>query len=152
MKTEKRERARILQEARKWIGTPYVHQTSALGAGCDCLGLVRGVWRATQGNEPERAPAYSSAWADTGNRELLWEMGRRHFNEVPLSKMSGSDVLLFRMKRHRVAKHLGIATGEGTFIHAYDGNNVVESALSRHWLGRIVACFRFPSLSDCELR
>ena len=41
-------RARVVAEARMWIGTPYVHQASALGAGCDCLGLVRGVWRAGQ--------------------------------------------------------------------------------------------------------
>ena len=29
--------------ARSWIGTPYVHQVSVKGGGCDCLGLVRGV-------------------------------------------------------------------------------------------------------------
>ena len=46
----------ILTEARSWIGTPYQHQASAKGAGCDCLGLVRGVWRALWGDEPEIAP------------------------------------------------------------------------------------------------
>ena len=39
-------RRAILTEARDWIGTPYQHQASLKGAGCDCLGLVRGVWRA----------------------------------------------------------------------------------------------------------
>ena len=29
----------------RWIGTPYRHQASLKGVGCDCLGLVRGVWR-----------------------------------------------------------------------------------------------------------
>ena len=37
--------ARALAEARRWIGTPYQHQASVLGAGCDCLGVLRGVWR-----------------------------------------------------------------------------------------------------------
>ncbi len=37
---------RVVAIARDWIGTPYVHQASAQGAGCDCLGLLRGVWRA----------------------------------------------------------------------------------------------------------
>ena len=36
----------------------YRHQASLKGVGCDCLGLVRGVWRALHGAEPERAPAY----------------------------------------------------------------------------------------------
>ena len=32
-------RSAILAEARDWIGTPYVHQASAKGAGCDCTDL-----------------------------------------------------------------------------------------------------------------
>jgi NlpC/P60 family putative phage cell wall peptidase len=48
----------IVAETRSWIGTPYRHQASLKGVGCDCLGLVRGVWRAVIGVEPETsAPA-----------------------------------------------------------------------------------------------
>lgn len=36
-------RAAIVAEARRWLGTPYRHQASVIGAGADCLGLVRGV-------------------------------------------------------------------------------------------------------------
>jgi cell wall-associated NlpC family hydrolase len=36
-------RSAIVAEARTWIGTPYRHQASLKGVGCDCLGLVRGV-------------------------------------------------------------------------------------------------------------
>ena len=43
----------ILTEARSWIGTPYRHQASLKGIGCDCLGLLRGVWRGVMGEEPE---------------------------------------------------------------------------------------------------
>jgi len=32
----------IVVETRDWIGTPYRHQASLKGVGCDCLGLVRG--------------------------------------------------------------------------------------------------------------
>jgi NlpC/P60 family putative phage cell wall peptidase len=39
-------RAQIVVATRDWIGTPYQHQASLKGVGCDCLGLVRGVWRA----------------------------------------------------------------------------------------------------------
>ena len=45
-----------LVEARRWLGTPYRHQASRMGVGCDCLGLVRGVWRSLYGAEPEATP------------------------------------------------------------------------------------------------
>ena len=44
--------ARVIAAARAWLGAPYRHQASALGAGCDCLGLARGVWRALYGPDP----------------------------------------------------------------------------------------------------
>ena len=56
-------RAAIIAEARGWIGTPYCHQASLKGAGCDCLGLIRGVWRALYGAEPEAPGPYSPNWA-----------------------------------------------------------------------------------------
>ncbi|MDG1118150.1 MAG: peptidase, partial [Flavimaricola sp.] len=31
--------ADVVATARGWIGTPYLHQASCRGAGCDCLGL-----------------------------------------------------------------------------------------------------------------
>ena len=47
---------RIVALARGWIGTPYLHQTSAKAAGCDCLGLLRGIWREAVGTEPALSP------------------------------------------------------------------------------------------------
>ena len=49
-------RVAIVAEARSWIGTHYRHQQSLKGVGCDCLGLLRGVWRAVYGQEPEPTP------------------------------------------------------------------------------------------------
>src|SRR5215207_7343246 len=37
-------REQIVAAARGWIGTPYHHQASVKGVGCDCLGLIRGLW------------------------------------------------------------------------------------------------------------
>ena len=54
----------VVGAARGWIGTPYVHQASVRGAGCDCLGLLRGVWREVIGAEPETPPAYTPDWAE----------------------------------------------------------------------------------------
>ncbi len=57
-------RSDIVTAARGWIGTPYRHQASVKGAGCDCLGLLRGVWREVVGPEPQTPPAYTAGWAE----------------------------------------------------------------------------------------
>ncbi len=44
--------ATIVRRARGWLGTPYHHQASVKGVGCDCLGLIRGLWRELCGPEP----------------------------------------------------------------------------------------------------
>ncbi len=131
--------------ARGWIGTPYRHQASSKGAGADCLGLLRGIWREIYGDEPETVPAYTPDWSEPQGEERLWRAALRHL-EVQHGKESG-DLLLFRMRAGGVAKHLGIAGHTGktpTFIHAYTGHGVVESPLSTPWQRRIVARFRFP--------
>ena len=138
---------RFAEVARSWIGTPYQHQGSCKGAGTDCLGLLRGVWREVLGEEPERVPAYSRDWSEPQGEELLWEAAVRHLVVKRSDEETQGDVLLFRMRDGSVAKHLGIAgrTGAGaSFIHAYSGHGVVESPLSLPWRRRIVARFAFP--------
>ncbi|WP_378213717.1 peptidase [Aquicoccus sp. G2-2] len=122
-----------------------MHQASARGAGCDCLGLLRGVWRDVLGREPEAVPAYSMDWAEPQGEERLWRAALRHLQ--PTEAEALGDVLLFRMRAGAVAKHLGIAGEIGpraTFVHSYSGHGVVESPLSAPWRRRIVARFKFP--------
>src|SRR5881394_3419065 len=69
---------RIVAIARSWIGTPYVHQASLRGAGCDCLGLIRGIWRELKGYEPEDVPPYSLDWAEATGAETLYMALSRH--------------------------------------------------------------------------
>lgn len=140
--------ARAAEIARSWIGTPYVHQGSMRGAGTDCLGLIRGVWRTLYGSEPETPPPYTADWGEAGRDELLTAAALRHLVPVaPGSPDAIGEVLLFRMRDGAVAKHLGIRTGTGEgarFVHAYDRHGVVESPLSAPWAARIAARFRWP--------
>lgn len=142
---------RIVRAARGWIGTPYVHQASRRGAGCDCLGLLRGVWREVIGPEPEAPPPYSMDWSEPQGEERLWHAALRHLRPKPLQTPARGDVLLFRMRIGSVAKHLGVQaeTGaEASFVHAYSGHGTVESALTVPWARRIVARFEFPEGSN----
>jgi NlpC/P60 family putative phage cell wall peptidase len=136
-------RAAIVAEARRWIGTPYRHQASVRGAGCDCLGLVRGLWRWAHGDEPLSVPPYSSDWAEAGRDEALWRALKGVFDPARPALEPG-QILLFRMRAGSVAKHLGVLSDPGPaphFIHAYSGHGVVESPLSPSWARRIVARF-----------
>lgn len=142
----------IVGHARAWIGTPYVHQQARRGAGCDCLGLVRGVWREVKGSEPERPPSYTMDWSEPQGEERLWAAALRHLTPKPVTRAAVGDVVLFRMRAGGVAKHLGIQTETGAqaaFVHAYSGHGVVESPLSHPWARRIVARFEFPTEEVC---
>ncbi|WP_187429198.1 hypothetical protein ROLI_028570 [Roseobacter fucihabitans] len=138
---------KVVTEARSWIGTPYVHQSAVKGAGTDCLGLLRGIWRSLHGSEPEAIPAYSMDWSEPQGEERLWDAALRHLNQKDVADEAEGDVLLFRMRSNAVAKHLGIAGRVGdaaSFIHAYSNHGVIESSLSFPWRRRVVARFNFP--------
>jgi NlpC/P60 family putative phage cell wall peptidase len=99
------------------------------------------------GPEPEAVPAYSRDWSEPEGEERLWAAALRHLVAKPLDREAAGDILLFRMREGAVAKHLGLQAGTGqeaSFIHAYSGHGVVESALTPPWERRIVARFAFP--------
>ncbi|AHD00848.1 peptidase [Leisingera methylohalidivorans DSM 14336] len=98
----------MVSAARGWIGTPYVHQAACKGAGCDCLGLIRGLWRELYGAEPEAPPAYTMDWSEPQGAEALWQAAARHLLAKPLGDAAPGDVILFRMRDGSVAKHLGV--------------------------------------------
>jgi len=139
-------REAVLAEARSWIGTPYQHQASAKGAGCDCLGLVRGVWRALYGAEPEASPPYTPDWAERHGAETLLEAARRHLVETANEEAAPGDVLLFRMDARSPVKHAAILDADGCIIHAYWGRAVVRSRLAPWWRARWAATFQFPDI------
>ena len=139
--------ALIVEAARDWIGTPYLHQASVKAAGADCLGLIRGVWREMISAEPERIPAYSQDWSEPSGSEDLLAAAQRWLIEKTRADEAPGDVLLFRMRAGAVAKHLGITAHIGesaSFIHAYTGHGVIETALSDPWRRKIAARFEFP--------
>ena len=137
-------RQRALIEARSWIGTPYRHQGSVKGQGADCLGLIRGVWRALYGPEPQITPAYSPDWAERGGEETLMNAARRWLAEIPLEEVEPGDVLLFRFSAASPAKHCGVMSARNRMIHAWHGQAVCETAQGPWFRRRRVAAFRFP--------
>jgi NlpC/P60 family putative phage cell wall peptidase len=138
----------IVDIARRWIGTPYHHQASVRGVGCDCLGLVRGVWRELTGTEAEAAPAYAPDWADSTGDEAMLAAARRHLSPKPTDRATPGDVLVFRLRPGFVAKHAAILATTVTIIHAVEGMAVTEVALTQWWRRRIAGVFAFPTSPD----
>lgn len=137
---------RVITAARGWLGTPYHDQASLRGVGCDCLGLVRGVWRDLHGPEPMPIPPYSRDWGETGAREPLAEASRTVMLEVPVTEMTPGALILFRMRAGAVAKHCGILTAPDRFVHAYERTGVIEEALTAAWRRRAAFVFLFPAV------
>lgn len=147
---------RVVEVAREWIGTPYHHQGAVRKAGCDCLGLVRGVFFDLHGFHPELPPPYTPAWGEYGKEELMMEAAKRNLVEVSTStpghvlpiaqqKWDVGDVLLFRARIGAVAKHCGIVTGEDSMVHSYAGIGVRETSIGV-WGPRTAGVFKFPGL------
>ncbi len=154
--------ARVIRAARGWLGTPYHDQASVKGVGCDCLGLIRGVWREVVGPEPMPVPPYSRDWGEAGPHEVLAEAARVAMIEIDIAEARTGDVVLFRMQHGAIAKHAGILTpgdrgtrshhrssrlyrgGRTRFIHAYERTGVIEQELTDPWRRRIAFAFRFP--------
>ena len=137
---------RVITAARGWLGTPYHDQANVKGVGCDCLGLVRGVWRELHGTEPLPLPPYSRDWGETGAREPLAEASRTVMLEVPVTEMTPGALILFRMRAGAVAKHCGILTAPDRFVHAYERTGVIEEALTAAWRRRAAFVFLFPAV------
>ena len=137
----------VIAAARAWLGTPYHDQASLRGVGCDCLGLVRAVWRDLYGPEPMPIPPYSRDWGETGAREPLAKAARRVMWEVPVTDTAPGALILFRMRTGAVAKHCGIVTAPDRFIHAYERSGVAEVPLDPAWRRRVAFAFLFPNPS-----
>ena len=134
----------ILASARSWLGTPYHDQASVKGAGVDCLGLARGIWREVIGPEPLSVPPYSRDWGETLANEVLAEGAAGWLVPIPLTAAGPGSVVLFRMLPRAIAKHVGILTGPASFIHAFQGIGVIEEEMTRVWRRRLAFASEFP--------
>jgi NlpC/P60 family putative phage cell wall peptidase len=137
-------RDEIVRAARRYIGTPYHHQAALAGAGCDCLGLIRGVWRDLYGAEPEAPPPYTPDWGETGAVEHMLEAAGRHLRPISTAEADAGDVVIFRLRPGLIAKHAAILTSPASMIHAQSEDRVREVTMNGWWRRHAVGAFAFP--------
>ncbi|GAA6162561.1 hypothetical protein NBRC116590_02650 [Pelagimonas sp. KU-00592-HH] len=137
-------KAEIVREAREWIGTPFLHQQSVQGGGCDCVGLIRGLWRAIIGPEPEAPPPYPSR-VDLLEASILTEFADRYLQPISADEAGPGDVLVMRFKEDTPTHHAVILVEAGRCVHAWGGRTVrkvVEGPLPPR--AEITGAYSFP--------
>ena len=140
-------RTELVLELHEWIGTPYHHQASHKGVGCDCLGLVRGLYRFLYGREAEAPPAYSQDWSGDNPGADLLAAARRHLQPQHPNELMAGDVVVFRLRRSWPAKHCGVLSAPNRFVHAVSGRCVSEVGFSPWWHRHMAGCFVFPGVT-----
>ena len=138
----------ITKAALLWKNTPYRHQASLVGVGCDCLGLVRGLFVEITGRTPETPPPYTPDWAEAAGKETLIAAASRHLGQIPAREAAPGDVVIFRLAPGAMAKHAGVLVAGTRMVHAYSGRAVVEVHLGPWWRHRLAAAFVFPGVTD----
>lgn len=133
----------VVTAARQWLGTPYRHRASTIGAGCDCLGLIRGVWRSLYGDEPMAVPAYRASPRDPQHAGALRTAAERFLVQAE-GELAAGQVVLFRLAGLAEAKHCGVMVSADRFIHAQEKLGVVEANLTEGWARRVSGRFWFP--------
>lgn len=143
-------RADVIAYARDWLGTPYVHQACKKHVGCDCLGLLRGVWKDIYEADAERPPNYTPYWAEVNAQggEPMLEAANKYLVAKPLKDLLPGDVLMIRMRSNSLVKHCGIVSYNHSIIHAYIKHNVVEEDIWEVWRSRNMYAYSFPGVGD----
>ena len=133
----------VVQTARKWSGTPFVHQGRVCGRAVDCAGLLVGVAK-DLGLSDYDLDGYPRVPDGVTLQAIL----RAELVSVAIDQARVGDVLLFGFYRH--AQHLGIITRVDPMyiIHAHEPNNgVVEHRIDDRWRRRVRGAFRFPGVN-----
>lgn len=142
------QRDKVVKEAAEWLGTAWQHQTSLKQVACDCVGLVRGVYREVSGIDVSIDEDYPASWHLFRQEERLYEEAKRHMKEISLADALPGDILIFGFYHHP-ASHAGILIAPDRFIHSYqDIGSVIETRLDEAWRKRLRFTFRYPGVES----
>lgn len=134
---------KLIEIARTYKGTKWVHQGRSKDFGVDCVGLLACVFK-----EAGLEVKDSIGYARTPDGKILKDMLNIQdtIESIPISDLRAGDIALFKVKR--LPQHVALMCegtgGELGMIHAYNGGNkqVVEHNYAEFWKDRILAAYR----------
>lgn len=146
----------VVEVARSYVGTPWIHGACLKGVGIDCAQLLFAVFREC-GIDVEVPPRYTLF----DQFHVLHSQVKRYCKRIErirnvedideknfvledyTTKWREGDILLYRAKL--MHNHAGIYSGEGTMIHAYSSPGfmrVVEQPIDYSWYIRLHSVYR----------
>lgn len=139
--TENTQRAVVIAEARKWIGTPYHNCADVRGVGVDCGMLLVRVFVDAGLVAPFDPRPYPIDWhLHRGEEKYLGFIFDR---SCEVEKPHPGDVVVFRIGRCYSHGGIVIAPAGPTIVHAYfSAGRVVEEDISHD--SRLSAAARAP--------
>ena len=138
----------VIDEARTWVETPFLHQGRIKGRGADCVGLIIGVAHALGLTEFD--------YREYGRIPVPEKMGQileDNLIKVDSSEIQPGCVLWLSFIKPR---HLALLTDNNTIIHINERiaprkrgelrGRCVEHVLDDAWKRRIVQVYKIPGV------
>lgn len=139
-------RDEIVTQARTWIGTPWRHQGTMKGGGCDCLGLIKGVARDFNMPQGQADTEKYRGYGRLPNPVTMLEGLAKHLHRIPPEEAGAGDILLFMIEGE--PQHLAILTEEGNIIHAFThSRKIIEQRIPNNWRRQIMRAYRYPGVT-----
>lgn len=113
IKSSDKEIDRLISEARKWIGTPYVYGGNSR-SGTDCSGLIMELFKNVFNIKLPRSAAMQHQFAQ----------------EIERGDLNSGDLVFFCTGKSKSrVNHVGLYIGKNKMIHASSSRGVMESDL-----------------------
>lgn len=130
--------SRVIEVARSWLGTSWMHNQKVKGIGVDCIGFLFAVAEECGYDLPSIPSNYPRTALDDGIRKYL------DANLIPCEEIKAERVLLFQYAGFN--NHVAIATSANSIIHAsYTHKKVVEHPLDGIWLRTLKGVWEYNS-------
>jgi len=126
---------KIVETAREWLDTPFIHQGRVKGAGVDCAGLIVEIAKAC-GYQYHDVKGYSRI----PHKQML----QQHIDQdlEKITELEEGCILL--MSFDSDPQHLAIYTADDTIIHSYyQAGKCVEHRLDSVWRARVRGIYRY---------
>jgi NlpC/P60 family putative phage cell wall peptidase len=118
------------------------------GVGCDCLGLILGVYKDITGITVPFPMRYSPNWTRTAQHGHALLDALHHLGTPAKHPLQAGDILIFALTDGRII-HAGIMVEEGNFIHALADPAIAKVTLSPFtdpWARRLHARYTLPTI------
>lgn len=115
-KNLKGEQKKIIDEAEKWIGTPYKYGGNEKGKGTDCSGYVLMVYKEAIGCLLPRTSRDQAAFCKM----------------IKAKDVQPGDLVFFTGKTNQVS-HVGIMVDKTNFLHASSSKGVILSSVESNY-------------------